>query len=342
MKLKKPRRLNKGDTIATVSISHGWAGDKEVLWKYELGKKILEEAFKLNVVAAPNSMKGTKYLSENPQARAEDIMWAFENKNIKAVIANVGGNDSIRVIPYIKTHSITENPKIFIGYSDIQNIHLLCYKSGLSTFYGHNLLSTIADVQGLHPYCEKWFRKVLFDISPVGPIEPPVNWTCDSIDYFNKNHYRRYQPCSGYELIQGKGCVTGRLFGGHTGIMEVCGTQIELTADDFTDKILFIEDIPEFFSPADIGNFFRWLGNMGALQKLKGVIIGKLNQDITFDDHKSILQNVVNNEFGMNDLPILYGVHIGHSSPICILPYGVNAEIDCENAKFSILESGVI
>ncbi len=122
-------------------------------------------------------MKGTKYLSENPQARAEDIIWAFENKNIKAIIANIGGNDSIQVIPQIKTRAIIENPKIFIGYSDIQNVHLLCYKSGLSTFYGHNLLSTIADAQGLHPYSEKWFRKVLFDISPIGPINPPANCT---------------------------------------------------------------------------------------------------------------------------------------------------------------------
>ncbi len=48
MELKKPRCLNEGDTIATVSISLGWAGDKGVLWKYQLGKKILEPKFPPN------------------------------------------------------------------------------------------------------------------------------------------------------------------------------------------------------------------------------------------------------------------------------------------------------
>lgn len=199
--LRKPEHLCIGDTIATVSISHGWAGDKEVLWKYELGKKRLEEIFGLQVQSAPNSMRGSKYLSENPQARADDIMWAFENKKIKAIIANIGGNDSMKTIPFIDTDVIRNNPKIFIGYSDIQNIHFLCYKVGLSTFYGHNLLPTIAEAQSIHPYSEKWFKKVLFDLSPIGIIEPSTNWTYEEQNYIDKAYRRRYYQNPGYELM---------------------------------------------------------------------------------------------------------------------------------------------
>lgn len=58
MDLIKPQKLNKGDTIATLSPSLGLAGDSDVLWRYELGKKCLEDLYRLHVVAAPNSMKG--------------------------------------------------------------------------------------------------------------------------------------------------------------------------------------------------------------------------------------------------------------------------------------------
>ena len=114
MNLIKPKRLSAGDTIATVSTSHGWAGEKNMRWKYELGKKRLEDIFGLKVLAAPNSMKGSEYLRNNPQARADDIMWAFGNNNIDAIIANVGGDDSIKVIPFIDSEIIKNNPKIFM------------------------------------------------------------------------------------------------------------------------------------------------------------------------------------------------------------------------------------
>lgn len=93
-KLTKPGRLEKDDLVATVSPCNGWAGDPDIKWKYELGVSRLQD-IDLRVVAAPNSMRGSEYLAKNPKARAEDIMWAFENKEVRAIIANVGGNDSI-------------------------------------------------------------------------------------------------------------------------------------------------------------------------------------------------------------------------------------------------------
>lgn len=342
MELKKPKRLSVGDTIATVSVSHGWAGEQNILWKYELGKKRLENIFGLTVMPAPNSMKGHEYLKNNPQARAEDIMWAFENKNVNAIIANIGGNDSIKVIPFIQSSAIKNNPKIFIGYSDVINIHLLCYKTGLSTFYGHNLLPTIAEAQGFHPYSEKWFRKILFDSSLIGKIEPSDNWTYENQNHDDKNFIRNYYPNPGYELIQGEGIIRGKLIGGHTEIAEIENELIALYTDDFNDSILFVEDIPEFFTPDSTANFFRRLANKGFLQKVKGIIIGRICENIHFDKHGIAIKNVIGSEFGMKNMPVLYGLNFGHSSPMFILPYGAKAEINCETKSFVILESGVI
>ena len=339
--LVKPQKLSQGDTIATVSPSNGWAGDMDILWKYNLGVKRLNEVG-LNVIPTPNSLKGSKYLSQNPKARAEDIMWAFENKEIKAIISNVGGNDSIKIIPFINPDIIKRNPKIFIGYSDVMNLHILCYKCGLSSFYGDNLLNQIAESQEWHPYSKMWFEKVLFDTLPIGTIKPATDWTYEDTDYKNPDSIRKYYPNDGYQIIQGHGKVSGRLFGGHIGLMSLENTSLELSVDDYASKILFVEDIPEFFTPDGISDFFKRLGKMGALEKLKGIVIGKLNQNISFDNHEKSILTVINNKFGLSELPIIYGLNFGHSSPICILPYGAMAEIDCHKKTFSILESGVV
>ena len=296
--LIKPPKLGFGDTIAAVSPSNGWAGDAKIQWRYRLGVKRLEE-LGLQVLAAPNSLRGSEYLSKNPQARAEDLMWAFENKRVNAVICNVGGNDSIRVIPYIDAACIRKNPKIFVGYSDVMNIHLLCYQNGLSSFYGDNLLSAVAEPQCWHTYSKYWFWKVLFDSSVIGTVEPSAEWTYESTDYMNPNAVRAYYPNQGYSLIQGSGRVTGRLFGGHTGLMELDDTPLRLSTDDFQDRILFIEDIPAFFTRQKVSEFFEWLGKIGALHKLNGIVIGKANEKTEFNEQKARIRQIISHEYGL-------------------------------------------
>lgn len=72
--LTKPKRLRPGDKVATVSPSWGSAGDPELRWRYEQGVQRLKEVFGLEVIAMPNSLEGSDYLYEHPQARAEDII----------------------------------------------------------------------------------------------------------------------------------------------------------------------------------------------------------------------------------------------------------------------------
>jgi len=343
--LIKPHRLLVGDTIATVSPSNGLAGDPAARWKYDLGKKRLEDLYGLKVLAAPNSMRGSEYLEQNPQARAEDMMWAFENKNVKAIIANMGGWDSVKLLPFIDPATITNNPKILIGYSDTMVMHLLCYKAGLSTFYGHNMLYTIAEAHAFHPYSEYWFRKTLFDPSPIGLIQPSADWAYHCRDYenedYNPNYKREYIPNVGCELVQGSGVVTGRLVGGHDGFIDLDDTSIALSHADFENSIFFYEDIPEFFSPKQIEEVFTWLGNKGFLQKMNGIIIGKMCENGSFDQRGEVIRGVCK-DFGCSQLPIVYGLNFGHTAPMFVLPYGATAEINCEDMTFSILESGVV
>lgn len=337
MILTKPPKLKMGDKIATISPCWGIAGERNVFWKYEIGRQRLQD-MGLEVLAAPNSMKGDAYLQHNPKARAEDILWAFENKAIKAIIANIGGNDSEKVLPYLNVDVIKNNSKILIGYSDVLNLHLFCYKAGLSTFYGPNLLPIIAETPDFHPYSKHWFEKVLFSSNAIGEIEPAKTFSCDENNYTDKDYAKHYHNETGYLFLQGSGRSQGRLIGGHTGIRNFIG----ITPDDFAEKVLFIEDIAEFFTPKHLAVFIDWLGSIGALQKLKGLLIGKLCEYQTFEEHKAALFKTVNEKYGLKDLPIVANMNFGHTSPICILPYGAMAEIDCESQTITITESGVI
>lgn len=137
----KPKKLNVGDTVAIVSLSGGIAGEEVFKHRYELGKKRLEEVFGLKTITMPNALKGSDYLKEHPEARARDLMNAFLDKNIKAIFCNIGGDDTIRLLPYIDFNIIKNNPKIFMGYSDTTSNHFMMYKAGLVSYYGPAIMS---------------------------------------------------------------------------------------------------------------------------------------------------------------------------------------------------------
>ena len=178
--------------------------------------------------------------------------------------------------------------------------------------------------------------KALFDTSSIGQITSSPDWTFEPADYINPDCKRTYYPNNGYQKIQGKGIVQGRLIGGHTGLMEIAGTPIELKAEDFEKAILFVEDIPECFDEA----FFSYLGEKRILHKLNGIIIGKTNENRSFEERAKMIHHVISDEYSCS-VPVLYGLNFGHSSPMFVLPYGAMAEIDCEKTTFSILENGV-
>lgn len=340
MNLIKPPKLNPGDKIATVSLSWGIAGEPDVRWRYDLAVKRLKDNFELDCVAAPNSMRGEKYLKENAEARAEDLMWAFANQEIKGIIANIGGNDSIRIFPYIDYDMIRNNPKVFIGYSDIMNVHLMCLKAGLSTFYGANLLTSFGEPYGLPLYTKNHFIKALFNSEPIGVIDSPDSFCCIPHDYKNESAVNTYNLCRKYEKLQGRGIVRGRLLGGHTGIAEIDHISLFSPFEETDNIILFVEDIIEYVSPDAFAEFFIWLNKKSVMQNVKGMVIGRFNEYPENHDYKNALLKAMK-ELDLPDLPILYNLPFGHTSPICVLPYGATSEINCDNGTFSILESGV-
>ena len=65
-----------------------------------------------------------------PKARADDLMAAFTDRTIEGIISTIGGEDSIRTLPYLDLDLIRNNPKVFIGFSDTTISHAACFKAG--------------------------------------------------------------------------------------------------------------------------------------------------------------------------------------------------------------------
>ncbi|HLR51980.1 MAG TPA: S66 peptidase family protein [Candidatus Avamphibacillus sp.] len=341
--LMKPKKLNKGDKVATVSPSWGGAGERNLSWRYEQGIERLNDVFGLEVIAMPHSLKGADYLYENPKARAEDLMMAFSDKSIKAIIANIGGSESIRLLPYIDFEVIRENPKIFMGYSDTTISHLFCHKAGLSSFYGPAIMVDFAENVEMDPYTIEMVNRTLFSSEVIGKIEPASRWTSERLewDVENKHTRRRMQENQGYEVLQGSGVVQGRLIGGCIGVLEFAkGTMIWPDSSYWKDSILFFETSEEKPEPEQITRWLRNYAAQGILHQANGIIFAKPQDEAFYDEYKTAIKTVTK-EYQLEDLPILYNLNFGHTEPKMILPYGALAEIDCESGTFSILESGV-
>lgn len=345
MNLIKPQKLNRGDKVATVSLSWGGAGDSDTLWRYNVGKKRLEDEFGLNVVEMPNTLKGTEYVYNHPEKRAEDLMAAFEDKSIKAVFSCIGGYESVRMLPYIDFDIIMNNPKIFIGYSDTTVAHMMCYKAGLSSFYGPSILAELAENVELHDYTKHWIDRVLFNSSVIGTIEPSPGWTSEHLPWEEKNWTikRNLQPNTGYELLQGSGIARGRLIGGCIEVLEMLkGTELWPNIDAWNDTILFFETSEDKPDPTYFEYWLRNYGSQGILNRTNGIIFGKPYDNQYYEDYKKAIIKVVRDELKLADLPILCNMNFGHTAPMMILPYGAMAEIDSSKKTFSILELGIV
>jgi len=291
----------------------------------------------------PNSLKGEECLYQNPQARAEDLMTAFKDEQIKGIIANIGGEDSIRLLPFIDFDVIRKNPKIFMGYSDVTISHLFCHKAGITSFYGPAILTDFAENVQMDPYTVEMVNRTLFSGEIIGEIQPANEWTSERLEWTeeNKNLRRNMRKNSGYEVLQGTGVAQGFLIGGCIEVLEFAkGTDIWPEKEYWENSILFFETSEEYPDPNLIKYWLRNYAAQGILQKANGIIFGKPQDEKYYEEYKEVIHQVMK-ELDLENLPVLYNMNFGHTEPKFILPYGAKAEIDCVKGTFKILENGV-
>ncbi len=346
VQLIKPQKLKAGDKVAIISPS--WAGASVFPERYAAGKKQLEAEFGVVAVEAPHAMLGVAENAANPQLRAADVNWAVNNDEIKAIIPVIGGDDAVRLLPYLDYAAIKAHPKILLGYSDNTVLHLAFLHAGVRSVYGPAVMAGgFAENGGMFDYCKQSVLKTLFSSAVIGEIAPnTAGWTDEELswrDPANQQIRRKLKPSGGWKVLQGKQTVRGHLFGGCVEVLEMLkGTPVWPQKEFFDGAILFFETSEEAPSADYVVRALRNYAATGILARVNGIIIGRgaglpENEQNRYDE--AFLQ-VVRQECGL-EMPLVAQMDFGHTDPMFLLPYGAEAEIDPRAGKFSILDSAV-
>lgn len=339
----KAKKLVPGDKVATISLS--WGGAGELPQRYAIGKQRLESQFGLEVVETKHALKSAEWIYQNPEARAQDLMEALSNSSIKAIFSNIGGDDSVRTLPFLDLEVIRKNPKIFMGFSDTTISHFCFYKAGVTSFYGTSVLVGFAENNGMHAYQIEDIEKSLFSTQSRGIIPPNLaGWTSEMLDWGkveNQKITRKLEKTRGWQFLQGKGTAQGELLGGCVESLETLkDTDFWVKPGDWQGKTMFLETSEYKLDP----EYFTWImrnyAASGILKNIKGLIFGRPYDDQYWQAYDEVLLKVIREEEGLDQLPIISGMDFGHTCPVFSLPYGVKAEINCDTKTFALLESG--
>ena len=302
-----PQKLKKGDVIGVVAPSNPII--EENIEELERAKKIIEDAgFKVKY--SKNLFSNTNGYSSTSREKAEDINEMFKDKDVKMIWCAKGGENSNSTFEYLDYELIKNNPKIICGYSDITSLtNIITAKTGLVTFSGTNF-KTIATDETNYSYNEVMKRFV------DGSLELGLEE-------------------EKYETLK-EGVAEGQLIGGNLSLTR--GLVSGKYSIDFTDKILFLEELGFETMPSLASNFLYYMKQNGVFDKIKGLWIGNYEHESGISLEKVIL-DVLEGEY---DFPIIKSNNFGHTETKTVIPIGTKARIDTKNArKIELIEKCV-
>jgi len=342
MNFIKPNRLKKGDIVAIVSPS--WGGPSCFPHVYDSGIETLKK-LGLKIKEFPTARADAKLLDINPKMRAKDINDAFKDKTVKAIITSIGGDDSIRILPYLNPSIIKSNPKIILGFSDTTTLTTYCNQLGLVTLNGPSIMAGFSQWNNLPKEFQKHIQTFLFDPKNNTQYFPFKEYSNGYLDWKKIENAKKTKPklkTEGWKWLQGKKIVKGNLFGGCIEVLEFMkGTKYWPTDSFWTGKILFLEISEESPTPDQVKYMLRNYGMQGIYDKINGLLFGRARD---YDSNKNTelynnILKVVAEEFGKKDLPIIANMDFGHTDPQYIMPLGILAEINCPKKTFKLIES---
>ena len=307
----KPPKLNASATLGIVCPSYYL--DNKIY--QHTAQYFTQNGFKI-IEGKTLNLRNNLYAG-TPEERAKDIMDLFQNPEVDAIVCARGGYGANRVVPLLDYDIIKNNPKIFIGYSDVTALLLsITQKTGLVTFHGP-MLTSYKD--GLVEYNFKHFVDVLCGKQP-HVIKSPLDHEIKVLKH---------------------GKATSALWGGNLCLLiNRLGTNSQLNPDNC---ILFIEDTCEQLYRLD--RMLYHLKDAGALDNIKGLIIGEMT-DLKDTDPPfgySIDEIVLDVCKGL-DIPIITNFPCGHGKYQATLPISIPVELKTieDESTVTILQSPVL
>lgn len=339
----KPPRLRPGDTVCAVSLSSGTAARFPA--RYERGKRQFEETFGVRVVEAPHALRDDAWLYANPRARAEDLHWALENPEVRGIVSVIGGDESVRILPYLDHDLVRARPKPFMGFSDATVTLTAFQNAGVVAFHGPALMTDLAEAGGIREFVRRGVSRALFE-GWTGALEPSPEWTeqfCDWGDPAAADRVRAFLPSEGPVWLQGSAPVAGRLTGGNVEVLEFLkATPWWPAPERWQGAVLCLETSEEAPSVTQVTRFLRNYGSQGVLERAAALLLARPMR-YSAEQHWLLQEAVllVLAEFGRTDMPVVANLDFGHTSPQTVLPFGCLAQVDPVRREVVLLEPGV-
>ncbi len=324
MKKIYPEKLKKGDEIRIIAPARSLAIIGREIQEIA-DKKFSELSLKLSFGKHVNEID--EFSSSSIKSRVEDIHEAFSNKNINAVITVIGGFNSNQLLKYIDWDLIKNNPKIFLGYSDITALNNAIFtKTGLVTYSGPHY-STFGQKLGFN-YSLEYFKKCLMTDEPF-QIFPSKNWSGNDNWWVNQNK-RNFIVNQGY-LVVNEGEAKGTILGANICTLNLLqGTEY---FPDLTNSVLFIEDDYESQSHT-FDRDLQSLIHQSTFNKVKGIVIGRFQNESKITNR--LLIKIIKTKKELDKIPVVVNVDFGHTDPKITFPIGGEVKIVAKKGNKTI------
>jgi muramoyltetrapeptide carboxypeptidase LdcA involved in peptidoglycan recycling len=337
--------LTPGDRVAVISPSAGLPAVFPDV--YELGLRRLCELFAVEPVEYPT----TRAPAASAADRAADIMAAFTDPSISAVMASIGGDDQITVLRHLSRDVLAAHPKPFFGYSDNTNLLHLLFSAGVVGYHGGSVMVHLGRPGQPHPLSMESLRAALFGPSQydltcpaefgdetaawgAAPLpEPPV-----------------MRPAAPWRWSNADRVVDGVTWGGNlevlswlleAGLVETVGSW---RPDGMSRhgtvpaEVLFVETSEEMPSDTAVYRILRNMGERGLLGQFDAVLVGRAKAwsfdrplpvpvRLAYADAQRTAVERALREYNPSAL-VVFDVDIGHTDPQLVIPYGGRVRVD--------------
>ncbi|MFF8730519.1 S66 peptidase family protein [Streptomyces sp. NPDC015171] len=326
-----------GDRIAVLSPSSGLPALLPL--PYELGLERLRADFGLEPVEYPT----TRTMGATPRQRADDIHAAFADPTVKAVMASIGGDDQITVLPYLDRELIRANPKPYFGSSDNTNLLVLLDNLGIVGYHGACLMTEIGRPYALHPLTADSVRAALFASGPY-ELRPAERYRDTARDWADPATFAaepEMRPAGGWLWHRPEGTVEGRAWGGNLEILSwllMADREIDRDPAAYEGRVLFLETSEELPSAAEVFRILRNVGERGLLARFPALLMGRAKawsferpngaddrRRYAVEQREAVLRALA--AYAPHTMAV-FDVDLGHTDPQMVIPYGGTVRVD--------------
>ncbi|MCY0935802.1 S66 family peptidase [Streptomyces sp. H34-S4] len=331
-----PAKPRPGDRIAVLSASAGLPA--LFPQPYELGLRRLRDEFGLTPVEYPTTRK----TGATAEERAADIHAAFADPDIKAVIASIGGDDQLTVLPHLDAGLLRASPKPFFGYSDNTNLLLYLRELGMVAYHGGSVMVELGRPGALNPLTARSLRAALFtsgeyELAPAG-ASGDVNGSWDDPRTFDAEP--ELEPASGWIWHNGDRVVEGISWGGNLEIISwmLMADRAVRPVEEYAGGVLFLETSEDMPRAQDVYWILRAMGERGLLRQFPALLMGRAKswsfekrlgveerERYRREQREAVLRAL--GEYAPDTMAV-FDVDLGHTDPQVVIPVGGRVRVD--------------